>query len=138
VTAQVVNISVSDTGELAVDRVICVIDAGYMVDPSIVEAQMEGAVAYGLGAVLYGQITLRAGQVQQSNFHDYRALRMNEMPQVETYFLSSGNRYSKEWGGVGEPGTPPLAPAIANAVFGDGPAHTLSPARKSRAQAQSQ
>ncbi len=117
VTAQVVDISVSDTGELAVHRVICVIDAGYIVNPSIVEAQMEGAVVYGLGAVLYGQITLHEGQVQQSNFHDYRALRMNEMPQVETYFLSSGNRYSQEWGGVGEPGTPPLAPAIANAVF---------------------
>jgi isoquinoline 1-oxidoreductase subunit beta len=117
VTAQVVDISVSETGELAVHRVICVIDAGYIVNPSIVEAQMEGAVVYGLGAVLYGQITLREGQVQQSNFHDYRALRMNEMPRVETYFLSSGNRYSQEWGGVGEPGTPPLAPAVANAVF---------------------
>jgi isoquinoline 1-oxidoreductase subunit beta len=117
VTAQVVDISVSDTGELAVHRVICVIDAGHIVNPSIVEAQMEGAVVYGLGAVLYGQITLREGQVQQSNFHDYRALRMNEMPKVETYFLSSGNRYTQEWGGVGEPGTPPLAPAIANAVF---------------------
>jgi isoquinoline 1-oxidoreductase beta subunit len=67
--------------------------------------------------VLYGQITLHEGGIQQSNFHDYRALRMNEMPQVETYFLSSGSRYSQEWGGVGEPGTPPLAPAIANAVF---------------------
>jgi isoquinoline 1-oxidoreductase subunit beta len=117
VTAQVVDISVSDTGELAVHRVVCVIDAGYIVNPNIVEAQMEGAVVYGLGAVLYGQITLREGQVQQSNFHDYRALRMNEMPKVETYFLSSGNRYTQEWGGVGEPGTPPLAPAIANAVF---------------------
>jgi isoquinoline 1-oxidoreductase beta subunit len=116
-TAQVVDISVSDTGELAVHRVIVVIDAGYIVNPNIVEAQMEGAVVYGLGAVLYGQITLHDGQVQQSNFHDYRALRMNEMPKVETYLLSSGSRYSQEWGGVGEPGTPPLAPAIANAVF---------------------
>jgi isoquinoline 1-oxidoreductase beta subunit len=117
VTAQVVDISVSDTGELAVHRVVCVIDAGYIVNPNIVEAQMEGAVVYGLGAVLYGQITLHDGQVQQSNFHDYRALRMNEMPKVETYFLSSGSKYSQEWGGVGEPGTPPLAPAIANALF---------------------
>jgi isoquinoline 1-oxidoreductase beta subunit len=78
---------------------------------------MEGAVVYGLGAVLYGQITLRVGQVQQSNFRDYRALLVNEMPQVETYFLSSGNRYSQEWAGVGEPGTPPLAPAVANVAF---------------------
>jgi isoquinoline 1-oxidoreductase subunit beta len=117
VTAQVVDISVSDTDELAVHRVVVVIDAGYIVNPSIVKAQMEGAVVYALAAVLYGQITLQEGQVQQSNFNDYRALRMNEMPQVETYFLSSGSRYSQEWGGVGEPGTPPLAPAIANAVF---------------------
>jgi isoquinoline 1-oxidoreductase beta subunit len=117
VTAQVVDLSVSDTGELTVHRVICVIDAGHIVNPNIVEAQMEGAAVYGLGAVLYGQITLREGRVQQSNFHDYRALRMNEMPQVETYFLSSGSKYTEEWGGVGEPGTPPLAPAIANAVF---------------------
>jgi isoquinoline 1-oxidoreductase beta subunit len=116
VTAQVADISVGETGELAVHRVICAMNAGYIVNPSIVDAQVEGAVVYGLGAVLYGQITLREGQVQQPNFHDYRALRMNEMPRVETYFLSSGNRYSQEWGGVGEPGTPPLARAIANAV----------------------
>jgi isoquinoline 1-oxidoreductase beta subunit len=117
VTAQVVDISVDDTGQLTVHRVVCAIDAGYIVNPSIVEAQMQGAVAYALGAVLYGEITLQDGKVQQSNFHDYRALRMNEMPQVETYFVSSGDKYSKDWGGVGEPGTPPLAPAVCNAVF---------------------
>jgi isoquinoline 1-oxidoreductase beta subunit len=117
VTAQVVDISVDDTGQLTVHRVVCAIDAGYIVNPSIVEAQMQGAVAYALGAVLYGEITLQDGKVQQSNFHDYRALRMNEMPQVETYFVSSGDKYSKDWGGVGEPGTPPLAPAVYNAVF---------------------
>jgi isoquinoline 1-oxidoreductase beta subunit len=116
-TAQVVDISVDDTGQLTVHRVVCAIDAGYIVNPSIVEAQMQGAVAYALGAVLYGEITLQDGKVQQSNFHDYRALRMNEMPQVETYFVSSGDKYSKDWGGVGEPGTPPLAPAVSNAVF---------------------
>jgi isoquinoline 1-oxidoreductase subunit beta len=116
-TAQVVDISVDDTGQLTVHRVVCAIDAGYIVNPSIVEAQMQGAVAYALGAVLYGEITLQDGRVQQSNFHDYRALRMNEMPQAEIYFVSSGDKYSKDWGGVGEPGTPPLAPAVANAVF---------------------
>jgi isoquinoline 1-oxidoreductase subunit beta len=116
-TAQVVDISVDDNGQFTVRRVVCAIDAGYIVNPSIVEAQMQGAVAYALGAVLYGEITLQGGQVQQSNFHDYRALRMNEMPQVETYFVSSGDKYSKDWGGVGEPGTPPLAPAVSNAVF---------------------
>jgi isoquinoline 1-oxidoreductase beta subunit len=60
---------------------------------------------------------VQQGQVQQSNFNDYRALRMNEMPRVEVLDVSSGNRYTQEWGGVGEPGTPPLAPAIANALF---------------------
>jgi isoquinoline 1-oxidoreductase beta subunit len=116
-TAQAVDISVDDTGQLRVHRVVCAIDAGHIVNPNIVEAQMEGAVAYALSAVLYGEITLQDGKVQQSNFHDYRALRMNEMPQVETYLVSSGDKYSKDWGGVGEPGTPPLAPAIYNAVF---------------------
>ena len=116
-TAQVVEISVDDAGLLTVHRVVCAIDAGYIVNPDIVEAQMQGAVAYALGAVLYGEITLRDGEVEQSNFHDYRALRMNEMPQVETYLASSGDKYSKDWGGVGEPGTPPLAPAVYNAVF---------------------
>jgi isoquinoline 1-oxidoreductase subunit beta len=116
-TAQVVDISVDDTGQLTVHRVVCAIDAGYIVNPSIVEAQMQGAVAYALGAVLYGEITLQDGRVQQSNFHDYRALRMNEMPQVEIYLVSSGDKYSKDWGGVGEPGTPPLAPAVSHAVF---------------------
>jgi isoquinoline 1-oxidoreductase beta subunit len=117
VTAQVVDISVDDTGQLTVHRVVCVIDACYIVNPNIVEAQMQGAVAYALGAVLFGEITLQDGTVQQSNFHDYRALRMNEMPQVEAYFVPSGDKYSKDWGGVGEPGTPPLAPAVCNAIF---------------------
>jgi isoquinoline 1-oxidoreductase beta subunit len=117
VTAQVIELSVSGAGEIEVHRVVCAIDAGYLVNPRIVEAQMEGAVAYGLGAALYGEITVQQGQVQESNFNDYRALRMNEMPRVEVLDASSGNRYTQEWGGVGEPGTPPLAPAIANALF---------------------
>jgi isoquinoline 1-oxidoreductase subunit beta len=117
VTAQVVDISIDDAGQLVVHRVVCVIDACYIVHPSIVEAQMHGAAVYALGAVLYGKITLEDGKVQQSNFHDCRALRINEMPRVETYLASSGDKYSTEWGGVGEPGTPPLAPAICNAVF---------------------
>jgi isoquinoline 1-oxidoreductase subunit beta len=117
VTAQVIELSVSGAGDIKVHRVVCVTDAGYLVNPRIVEAQMEGAVVYGLGAALYGEITVKEGQVQQSNFNDYRALRMNEMPRVEFVDASSGNRYTQEWGGIGEPGTPPLAPAIANALF---------------------
>jgi isoquinoline 1-oxidoreductase beta subunit len=117
VTAQVVEISVSPTGKLKVHRVVCVIDAGHIVNPRTVEMQFQGAVSFALGAALYGEITLQDGEVQQSNFHDYPVLRMSEMPVVETYFASSGDTYSKEWGGVGEPGTPPLAPALCNAVF---------------------
>jgi isoquinoline 1-oxidoreductase subunit beta len=117
VTAQVIELSVSGAGEIKVHRVVCATDAGYLVNPRIVESQMEGAVVYGLGAALYGEITVHQGQVQQSNFNDYRALRMNEMPRVEFVDASSGNRYTQEWGGIGEPGTPPLAPAIGNAVF---------------------
>jgi len=117
VTAQVVEISVAASGEVKVHRVVCAIDAGYIVNPGIVEAQMQSAVAFGLGAALNGQMTLEDGHVQESNFHDYQILRINEVPKVETYLVSSGDRYSAEWGGVGEPGTPPLAPALCNAIF---------------------
>jgi isoquinoline 1-oxidoreductase beta subunit len=78
---------------------------------------MEGAVAFGLIAALVGEITLTEGRVDQSNFHDYPALRMNEMPPVETYLVPSGDKYIKKWGGIGEPGVPPLAPALVNAIF---------------------
>jgi isoquinoline 1-oxidoreductase beta subunit len=117
ISAQVVDISVSDAGELTVHRVCCAIDPVYVVNPSIVEAQMQGGVAYALSAALHGEITLEDGRVQQSNFFDYPALRMNQMPQIAVTLISSGERYSKEWGGVGEPGTPPLAPALCNAIF---------------------
>jgi isoquinoline 1-oxidoreductase beta subunit len=117
ISAQVVDISVSDGGELTVHRVCCVIDPVHVVNPSIVEAQMQGGVVYALSAALHGEITLQDGRVQQSNFSDYPALRMNQMPQIAVTLISSGERYSKEWGGVGEPGTPPLAPALCNAIF---------------------
>jgi isoquinoline 1-oxidoreductase beta subunit len=89
VTAQVVEISISRDGKLTVRRVVCVIDAGTIVNPRNVEAQFEGAVAFALTAALYGRITLEDGAVQQSNFHDYPALRLKEMPVVETHFVSS-------------------------------------------------
>lgn len=81
-------------------------------NPDIVRAQMESGIAFGLSAALYGAITLENGRVQQSNFHDYPALRMNEMPSVEVHIVPSANPPS----GVGEPGTPPIAPAVANAI----------------------
>jgi len=78
-----------------------------------VEAQLQSAVAFGLGAALFSQVTFKDGRVEQSNFHDYRVLRMNEMPVVEVHLVAGGEKPT----GVGEPGTPPIAPAVANALF---------------------
>ena len=88
-------------------------DCGRFVNPDIIAAQMESAVAFGLSAALHGAITFRNGRVEQSNFHDYPIIRMNEMPRVETHIV----RNSEKPGGIGEPGVPPVAPAVANAVF---------------------
>jgi isoquinoline 1-oxidoreductase beta subunit len=110
--AQVAEISV-DRGGIRVHRVVCAIDCGTAVNPAGVVAQLESAVVFGLSAALYGEITLREGRVQQSNFHDYRPLRLHEMPVVEVHIVPSTERPS----GVGEPGVPPVAPAVANAVF---------------------
>ncbi|HEV8646921.1 MAG TPA: molybdopterin cofactor-binding domain-containing protein [Burkholderiales bacterium] len=84
-----------------------------MVNPNQVVAQMEGAMVYGLSAALYGEITLKDGKVEQSNFNDYPVLRMSEMPVVEVHLVKS----AENPGGVGEPGTPPIAPSVANALF---------------------
>jgi isoquinoline 1-oxidoreductase beta subunit len=96
-----------------VHRVVCAVDCGPVVNPDIVEAQMQGGIVYGLTAALWGEITIDKGRVQQSNFHDYRMLRMAEMPRIEVYIVPS----SDTQGGVGEPGTPPIAPAVCNAIF---------------------
>ena len=110
--AQVAEVSVED-GQIRVHRVVCAIDCGVAVNPSAVEAQMESGIVFGLGATLHGTLTLKEGQVQESNYHDYRVLRMHEMPKIEVHIVPSTERM----GGVGEPGTPPIAPAVANAVF---------------------
>jgi isoquinoline 1-oxidoreductase subunit beta len=110
--AQVAEISV-DGGKLRVHRVVCAIDCGVCVNPAGVKAQMESCIVYGMSAALYGEITLKDGRVQQSNFHDYPVVRMSEMPLVEVYIVPS----TEKSGGAGEPGTPPGAPAIANALF---------------------
>jgi isoquinoline 1-oxidoreductase beta subunit len=78
---------------------------------------MEGCIVQGLGAALTGEITVTDGRVDQSNFHDYPLLRMPETPRIDTYLMPSGERYGARWGGVGETGLPPLAPALVNAVF---------------------
>ena len=112
VVAQVAEVTVSDN-KITVDRVVCAVDCGIAVTPDVVKAQMQSGIGYGLSAALYGRITLTDGHVDQTNFHQYQVLRINEMPrQVEVYIVPSTNAPS----GVGEPGTPPIAPAVANAV----------------------
>lgn len=112
VCAQVADVSVVN-GKIKVHRVVAVIDCGIVVNPLTVTAQVESAIAYGLSAALYGNITLKDGVVEQSNFHDYPVLRASEMPKIEVHFVESGDKPT----GVGEPATPPIAPAVANAVF---------------------
>ncbi|HET7295745.1 MAG TPA: xanthine dehydrogenase family protein molybdopterin-binding subunit, partial [Gemmatimonadales bacterium] len=111
--AQVAEVSVDADGVPRVHRVVCAVDCGPVVNPGIVEAQMQSAIVYGLTAALWGEITIDKGRVQQSNFHDYRMLRLAEMPVVEVHIVPS----SDAQGGVGEPGTPPIAPAVCNAIF---------------------
>src|SRR5438552_3591524 len=111
--AQVAEVSVESDGAVRVHRVVCAVDCGPVVNPDIVEAQMQGGIVYGLTAALWGEITIDKGRVQQSNFPDYRMLRMAEMPRIELYIVPS----SAAQGGVGEPGTPPIAPAVCNAIF---------------------
>jgi isoquinoline 1-oxidoreductase beta subunit len=110
--AQIVEISVENK-KIRVHRVVCAIDCGVAVNPDGVMAQMEGGIVFGLTAALYGEITLEKGRVQQSNFHNYRMLRMHETPAIEVYIVP-GN---EKMGGAGEPGVPPVAPALANAIF---------------------
>jgi isoquinoline 1-oxidoreductase beta subunit len=110
--AQVAEVSVA-SGRVRVHRVVCAVDCGVCVNPAGVRAQMEGAVVFGLSAALHGELTLKGGRVQQSNFHDYPLLRLNEMPDVDVHIVSSDEKA----GGIGEPGVPPVAPAVANAVF---------------------
>jgi isoquinoline 1-oxidoreductase beta subunit len=110
--AEIAEVTVKKDGSFTVDRVVCAVDCGIAVNPDAVRAQMEGGIGYGLSAALHGAITLKDGVVEQSNFHDYPPLRMNEMPQIEVYIVPSTEKPS----GVGEPGTPVIAPALANAL----------------------
>jgi isoquinoline 1-oxidoreductase beta subunit len=110
--AQVAEVSVAD-GQVRVHRVVCAVDCGVCVNPASVAAQMDSGVVYGLSAALYGELRFKEGRVQQSNFHDYPLLRLQEMPRVETHVVHS----SEKPGGVGEPGVAPIAPAVANAIF---------------------
>jgi isoquinoline 1-oxidoreductase beta subunit len=111
--AQVAEVSVNPSGTVRVHKVVCAIDCGRIVNPDTIKAQMESGIVFGLSATLHGEITFKQGRVIQSNFHDYPILRMSEMPMVEVYIVPSDEKS----GGVGEPGVPPIAPAVCNAIF---------------------
>jgi isoquinoline 1-oxidoreductase beta subunit len=111
--AEVAEVSVGADGTPKVHRVVAVVDCGMTVNPAIIQRQIEGAIVYGLSAALYGKITFKDGKVEQGNFNDYPVLRMSEMPKVEVHILPSAEKP----GGIGEPGTPPIAPAVVNAIY---------------------
>jgi isoquinoline 1-oxidoreductase beta subunit len=110
--AEVAEVSLQK-GSIRVRRVVCAVSCGTALNPDSVAHQMEGSVVYGLSAALRGEITFAKGAANQDNFHVYEPLRISEMPKVETYILPS----TAAPGGIGEPGLPPIAPAVANALF---------------------
>lgn len=111
--AEVAEVSVQPDGAFSVDKIYCAIDCGKIVNPDTIRAQMESSIAFGLAPVLKSRLTLQNGQVQESNFHDYEVLRMQEMPAVAVSIIDSDEKAT----GVGEPGLPPLAPAVCNALY---------------------
>jgi len=114
IVGEIAEVAVSPAGAIRVERVTVVVDCGHTVNPHILATQMESAVIYGLTAALYGEITIEKGQVVQGNFDTYRMLAMADCPRIETHLALSGGR---KWGGIGEPATPPAAPALCNAIF---------------------
>jgi isoquinoline 1-oxidoreductase beta subunit len=111
--AYVAEVSVESDGTPRVHRVVGAVDCGQVVNPAIIKAQIQGAVVFALSAAVYGEITFHNGQVQQSNFNDYPVVRMEQCPEIEVHIVPS----SEPHGGIGEPGVPPLAPAVCNAIF---------------------
>ncbi|WP_442808481.1 molybdopterin cofactor-binding domain-containing protein [Trinickia soli] len=111
--SMVAHVAVDSEGRVSVKRIICAVDCGMAVNPRTIEAQIEGGVVFGISAVLFGEITLKDGRVEQSNFTDYRVLRMNETPAIEVHLVPS----TEAPGGIGEPGTAALAPAVTNAIY---------------------
>ncbi|MDP3736196.1 MAG: xanthine dehydrogenase family protein molybdopterin-binding subunit, partial [Hyphomonadaceae bacterium] len=111
--AEVAEVSVKADGTFSVDRVVCAVDCGIAINPDVVRAQMEGGIGYGLSAILNEQLTLKDGERVQTNFYDYPPLRMAQMPKVEVHIVQSTEAPT----GVGEPGVPPVGPAVANALL---------------------
>lgn len=112
VVAEIADITMDDKGGFKVERVVCAVDCGVAINPDQVRAQMEGGIGFGLGSVLHEELTLTKGQVDQTNYDSYLPLRIEEMPKVEVYIVPSDEKPS----GVGEPGVPPIGPAVANAL----------------------
>ena len=113
VVAQVAEVSLAPDKSIRVHRVVCVVDCGFPVNPNLIRQQMESAIVFGLSAALYQEIVVAKGQVQQSNYHDFPVLRIDACPVIETDIIPGTEAPE----GVGEPGTPPIAPAVANALF---------------------
>ncbi len=111
--AQVAEVAVQEGGGIKVKRIVCAVDCGLAVNPDVVVAQMESGIIYGLGTAIRNAITLEGGEVDQDNFPDYEPLRISEMPEIEVHIVNSTEAPT----GVGEPGTPPVAPAVANAIY---------------------
>jgi len=114
IVGQTAEVTVDAQGNVRVDRIVSVVDCGHVVNPRIVESQIESGVIFGLSAALWGAVAIKDGAAVENNFDRYRVARLSDQPRMETYFALSGGA---KWGGIGEPGTPPVAPAIANAVF---------------------
>ena len=112
-SAATVEVSLSQDGTVKVHRVVLALDSGYVVNPSQVEAQVQGSIVYGLSAALWGECTVDKGRIVQTNFDNYRVLRLAEMPKVETLIASAG---VGPWGGIGEPTIAVVAPAVVNAL----------------------
>jgi isoquinoline 1-oxidoreductase subunit beta len=111
--ATVVEAEVDNQGEVSLRRITTAVDVGTLVNPDSVEAQLQGGLVFGLTAALYGEITIKKGRVEQSNFHDYRMLRIDQVPKIEVHMIKSG----EPPGGVGETGTTAGPPALRNAIF---------------------
>jgi isoquinoline 1-oxidoreductase beta subunit len=114
IVGEVVEVAVDSKGVPRCERVVVAVDCGHVINPRNVEMQMESGVIYGLTAALYDEITVRDGAIEQGNFDSYQMVRMADSPKIETYLALSGGT---KWGGIGEPGTPPIAPALCNAIF---------------------
>jgi len=111
--AQVAEVEVGKDGDVRVRRVVCAVDCGTVVNPDTVRAQIESGIIFGISAALHGAITLKDGRVEQSNFNNYPVVRMNEAPVIDIHIVKSGEAP----GGMGEPGTSALAPAVTNAIY---------------------